>query len=280
MNHLTSRVRLGLVVAIALLAPSASFALEKPNLFVVSVGASKYLSKNYEKGVSFSAKDAQNVADHFRAQQGKRYHRVETKVLLDEKATLANLRTAMDWLQASATPELHVVVYLSGHGGSNALGGYTYILHDSQPLIASSRMQGTWLRDRLRKVAGRRLLLLDTCHAGGFGFADADFAALASCGSKEQSSEASTLRNGYFTRCLLDGLAGKADQNADGDVTFAELESHLGRHLPGLTKGQQHLTAHCPASFAADLPLVRVAASPPPPAAAVPFAKTGPVSRK
>jgi hypothetical protein len=112
MNHLTSRVRLGLVVAIALLAPSASFALEKPNLFVVSVGASKYLSKNYEKGVSFSAKDAQNVADHFRAQQGKRYHRVETKVLLDEKATLANLRTAMDWLQASATPELHVVVYL------------------------------------------------------------------------------------------------------------------------------------------------------------------------
>ncbi len=262
-----------LVLAFVLLVPSASFAIEKPNLYLVSVGASKYQHRNYEQGVAFSAKDARNVVEMFRAQQGKRYHRVEAKLLLDENATLANLRAAMDWLQEKATADAQVVVYLSGHGGPNMLGGYTYLLHDSQPLLASSRMQGTWLRDRLQKIAGTRLLLLDTCHAGGFGFAGADFAALASCGSKEQSSEISAIQNGFFTRCLLDGLAGSADHNADGSVSFAELESHLRRNLPNITASKQHLTAHRPATFAADLPLARVFFE-------APFTKTGPARVK
>jgi uncharacterized caspase-like protein len=258
-----------LIIAITLVVPSWGFAQEKPNLFVVSVGVSKYEDKRFEGGVVYSAKDAQNVADSFLAQRGKRYNRVEAKILLDNQATGQNIRAAIDWLQKAATPDSHVLVFLSGHGGPNMLGAYEYTVHDTNPLVSSTRVQGRWLRERMQKIAGKRFLMLDTCHAGGFGFKDADFTAFASCGAKQLSGEKADLRNGYFTRCLLEGLQGKADLNFDGTVSIAELETYVHKNLPTLTQGRQQLTTHRPTSIAGDLPLVRLGS-------VVPFTKTGP----
>lgn len=250
----------GIVLALAVMftAPSWGFAQAKLDLFLVSVGVSKYVNNRFEKGVVYSAKDAQNVADAFLAQKGKLYNRVEAKVLVDEKATSQNIRSAIDWLQDNAKPDSHVIVFLSGHAGANMLGTYEYVVHDTHPLVTSTRLQGSWLRDRMQKIAGNRFLMLDTCHAGGFGFKAADFTALASCGAKQLSSEKATIQNGFFTRCLLDGLSGKADANADGTISIAEIESYVNKCLPSMTQGKQHLTSHRPAFVAHDLPLIRL----------------------
>jgi uncharacterized caspase-like protein len=258
-----------LTLLMALVVPSISLAQEKADLLIVCVGVSKYLDKRFEGGVVYSAKDAQNVADTFLGQKGKRFNRVEAKVLLDEKATGENIQSAIDWLQKSATPQSHVIVYLSGHGGPNGVGAYEYVVHDTHPLVSSTRLQGKWLSERMQKIAGTRFLLLDTCHAGGFGFKGTDFTALASCGAKQFSGEQAALQNGFFTRCLLEGFSGKADTNFDGVVSIAEIEAYVSKHLPTMTQGKQEVTAHRPASVANDLPMIRLATP-------VTFAKTGP----
>jgi uncharacterized caspase-like protein len=258
-----------LTVAIALLVPAMSFGQEKPNLFILSVGVSKYVNKNFEGGVVFSAKDAQDMAESFRSQSGKRYQRVESKVLVDDQATLENIKTAMEWLQKNATADSHVVVYLSGHGGPNSLGAYQYLVHDSHQLIASTRLQGAWLRDRLQKLPGKRFLIMDTCHSGGFDLESADFTTLASCGAKEYSGELVSIQNGFFTRCLLDGLSGKADANFDGTISIAEIEAYVSKNLPEMTKGKQNVTAYRPISVANDFPMMRLGTG-------MAFAKTGP----
>jgi len=266
-----------LTLVIALVIPSLTFAQAKPDLFIVSVGVSKYVDKRYEAGVVYSAKDAQNVADCFLSQRGKRFNRVEAKVLLDDKATVANIRSAVDWLQKNATPESHVVVFLSGHAGPNSMGAYEYLVHDTHPLVTSTRLQGSWLRGQMQKIAGKRFLLLDTCHSGGFGFHGADFTTLASCNAKEFSSEQASIQNGFFTRCLLEGFSGKADVNFDGTVSISEIESYVSKCLPTMTNGKQNLTSFRPASIASNLPMIRVGTTATPAIpAAVPFTTTGP----
>ena len=260
-----------------------SHAQDRPTLHMVSVGISKYQDRRFESGVAFAAKDAQDVAALFAGQRGKMFGRVESKLLTDRDATRAGLAKALDWLEANATADGYTLVFLAGHGGPNALGAYEYLVHDPNALVASTRVHGAWLRSRLGKIPGKRILILDTCHSGGFGFQGAPFAAFAACGAKQQSSEHPSIQNGYFTRCLLDGLRGAADHDGDGRVTLAEAERHLNDKLPGLTQNKQHLTHHRPSSFAANLPLAQVSpnATPPSqpsqPAPAPPLTfKTGP----
>jgi len=250
-------------------------AQERPALYMVSVGISKYKDQRFEKGVAFAAKDAQDVANHFASQRGKMFSSVEVRLLNDQQATKAGVEKAIDWLQANAKPNAYTLFFFAGHGGPNALGNYECSVHDTNLLLASTRLQGSWLKDRLHKIQGKRIVVLDTCHSGGFGFKGAEFAAFAACTAKQISYEHPSIQNGFFTRCFLDGLRGGADLNRDGQVTLAEIEQYVNHKLPGMTENRQQLTHYRPSGFSADTPLSHVGSNPIVPAShSVPSAPT------
>ncbi len=60
---------------------------------------------------------------------------------------------------------------------------------------------------------------------------------IAATGPNELSTEDSGLGHGVFTRVLLNGLAGEADEDKDGRVTGEELGRYLVREVPGVARG-------------------------------------------
>ena len=87
--------------------------------------------------------------------------------------------------------------------------------------------------DALRRAAGRRVLVVDTCHARGAAgrpdlqslakrSAAARFSLVLASGQQEESQEYAPARHGLFTHALLEGLRGAADADRDGVVTLSE----------------------------------------------------------
>lgn len=248
-----------LTLALMLAAAGPAFAQQsKPALYMVSVGVSQYQFKKYEAGVAYAAKDATDVARLFKNQEGKLFSRVESRLLTDNQATLKNIEQAIDWATKKASANAYVVVFLAGHGGPNAIGQYSYVTHDAHPLLDSTRVQGQLLRDLLQASKGKRFLILDTCHSGGFSGSGCDFVTMAACMAKEFSSEKAEIRNGFFTHALVEALSGKADMNKDGAVTLAEMDAYVADRVQTLSKGKQQSTMHRPATMQSRLPVALV----------------------
>ncbi|MEI6154456.1 MAG: hypothetical protein WCQ90_10260, partial [Deltaproteobacteria bacterium] len=63
---------------------------------------------------------------------------------------------------------------------------------------------------------------------------------LASSKPNQVSQESDTLKHGYFTYHLLEGLKGKADVSKDGIVDIDEIYIYLNDVLPKATNGGQN----------------------------------------
>ncbi|MCI0458099.1 MAG: caspase family protein [Gemmataceae bacterium] len=252
------------VLAALLLATSASAqGPRKPSLYLLAVGVSEHRERAMNNGVRFAAKDALDVASLFRSQQGRLFANVEALTLTNAQATRPNILKGLAWLAQKARPDDYVMVFLSGHGGTDQLGNYTYFTHDAHPLLASTHLPGKLVQEALGKMPGKRFLVLDTCHAAGAVGAGekalpqgSGFVTFASCLASEQSGEAAG--NGFFTRAFLEGLRGQADTNRDGTVTLAELDAYVAERVQVLTRGQQQTTVQRPASIQSRLPLAVV----------------------
>src|SRR5262249_9453130 len=104
-------------------------------LLVLSVGVSQYQHADGQgfRNLQFPAADAQAIAERFAKEGPPLYARVQTYPLLtNQKATLANIRAGLKWLQEQARPGQvdTVVIFLSGHGISDARGRYFFAPYD------------------------------------------------------------------------------------------------------------------------------------------------------
>ncbi len=175
-------------------------------------------------------------------------------------AILAGLREL-----AAAGPEDTVVVFLASHGfaadqrseyyflpadaGSNAL---LKVTGDDSPAVRGdslrSLLSASELNDALRAVAGRRFLIMDTCHSGAVGFssnpfavakrsASARYAMFTASTGEEQSYEhpSRAIAHGAFTYALLQALS-----TAGGPLT---LQDAYLRTLPGVALALEQLNA-------------------------------------
>ncbi len=59
---------------------------------------------------------------------------------------------------------------------------------------------------------------------------------IAATGPNELSTEDPDLGQGVFTRALLNGLNGDADENKDGRISGDELGRYLVREVPGIAR--------------------------------------------
>ena len=138
-------------------------AAARPVLRVATIGVSAY--RDPALALRYAAKDARDVAAAL-ARRGSHFARVEDLVQVDGDATRAALTRARAFLAASALDD-EVVVFFSGHGLLR--GGRYWFLPADVDLADLERTAIPYeaLEDLLDGIpARRRLLLIDTCHAG------------------------------------------------------------------------------------------------------------------
>ncbi len=188
------------------------------------------------------------------------------RLLTDEQATLAQVRSALDgWLVQSAQPNDIVYVFFAGHGVLDDHDDGYFVAHDSDPqnlhaTALSFQEVDVALSNRIK--AGQVVLIADACHAGRLGWSsyapgipsraadslarigrsDHSLLKLLATRPSEQSFEDPSWNGGHgvFTGALLDGLNGDADGDGDGMIRAAEAIDYVSRRVAELTDARQH----------------------------------------
>jgi hypothetical protein len=189
-------------------------------------------------------------------------------LLLDEEATLAEIRAKLSWLASVAGPDDSVVIYFSGHGarlgGAGSRESVLIPVDADVNDLRSSCISEIELSVALKAIQSARLLiLLDACHSGGAvifkgsersqalqsGFDEKSLqhlaegigrVAIASSRSTETSLVMPGASNSVFTQHLLEALKGEIPSRGDGFVRVFQVFEHVAMAVPHATAERQH----------------------------------------
>jgi hypothetical protein len=236
----------------------------QPKLYALAIGVSAYENKDIPR-LTFAAKDAQDFAQALQRQTGKLYKSVEVKVLTDTKANKDDILDALDWLQKQVTQHDVGMLFLSGHGTNDSSLGYVYLSVNSDlNKLKRTAITMTDIRTTLNSVAGKAVAFLDTCHSGSIlgsgqkglnditgvinelSSAENGVVVFSSSTGRQSSLEDATWNNGAFTKALVEGIDGKADEMHTGRVTFKMLDVYVSERVKALTKGKQSPVTQAP----------------------------------
>jgi DNA-binding beta-propeller fold protein YncE len=225
-----------------------------PRLWMLAVGVSAYPRK--ELRLTYPAKDAADLLSAWRAGAHRLYSGVDARLLTDAGASRTAILAGLEWLRRGAARNDTVVVYLAGHGITDPAGRYQYLPYDADPDRAlESMIPEGLLREALAGIAGRLLLILDTCHAGGvmagrgaadltrlaneLGGAEGGVVVFTAATGGQVAQESAAWGNGAFTKAMIEGLRGKADLRRTGRVTVNMLDLYVSERVRELTRGRQ-----------------------------------------
>lgn len=260
------------------------YAPPQRELYLLAMGVGDYAEDELDLGCPVN--DVDGVIDAFQAQEGGFYSKVHVERMVDADVTAAAARRVVDQFLVKAQPRDTIVVLVAGHGVRTEHSEYYFLTADATPAdpypgIDRGAIEALVMSEKLN--AKRRLLLLDTCHAGGrepgarggsirslvqpdeveaFG-TDEDASGIYLLASSTDDGFAREMEgNGIFTRALLDGLAGAADTGPFGDgngfVEIEELKQHIYVQVLEKSMGRQRATVPKVIS-GENFPLARVA---------------------
>ncbi len=242
--------------------------------WAVVIGISRYRELKPAKQLKYAAADAQAFYEFLRSEEGGAFPEDHVRLLLNERATLRAMKSALGTFLLNAAKDDLVIIYFAGHG--DAEPGRTdavYLLPfdvDPKDLFATAYALADLRALLARRVYARRVLLVvDACHSGaiatgGFltrsatGVFHRYMAALASSESgravwtasspNELSQEGRKWGGGHgvFTYYLLEGMRGRADGvvdgRRDGIVSLHEAFKYTFDKVSRETKNAQHPT--------------------------------------
>jgi len=224
-------------------------------LYALVIGVSDYADP--AMALKYAAKDAGDFARALRAQKGRYYVDVETRVLADRMVTRASVVQGLQWLEQMATnPNDVSVLFVAGHGMTDEK--QTYWFYTSDATDDDVRIKGVSqdeLRKSLQGLQGKVLWFLDTCHAGAAAkrppvdvnvlvntmsaSENGGIVVFASSTGRQVSIEGGDLGNGAFTRAVVEGIElGKAALG-DGFITTSTLDSYVVRRVEQFTDNKQ-----------------------------------------
>ncbi|MFP5213540.1 MAG: caspase domain-containing protein, partial [Acidobacteriota bacterium] len=167
------------------------------------------------------------------------------------------------------------MVFISGHGYNDRNGDYYFLPTDTDiESLKRTSVPYSQIKSTLTSLPGKVLLFLDTCHAGGVmgnrtrAVPGADLSELvndlvaaengivvfASSTKKQFSLENDKWGNGAFTKALIEGISGQADEKNSGKITVSMLEYYIAERVKSLTEGQQTPTT-CKPDIIPDFPI-------------------------
>ncbi len=228
-----------------------------------------------------TSNDARELADVLKRHTGKLFSSVSTVLLTEDapdKPTKANLVSRLKELE-QVSAEDTVLVFVASHGFTPdpASGEYYFVTKDAsqqdllavfsakpgQPVearAAASLMSGTELHALLKRVPGKRILVLDTCHSGSADgrsdpyalskrSASAQIAVLSASRGDEESYEipqnatGTAPKHGAFTYALMEALSGKATPGPGGAVTLQGAFNYVQPRVSEILKSVPRKTA-------------------------------------
>ena len=168
-------------------------------------------------------------------------------MLLDNEATLANIRSAIDTILAKAGDNSTLIVYYAGHGWQ-AEDDFCFANYDVR--LGRSSRETAWSMKELAAVTAAKfkgkqaILWADCCYSGGMQLIAKALASknIACFSLTSAGQENASTGNWTFTQSILDGLAGEPliDANQDGTISLGELQSEVQNamnHLEGQKSG-------------------------------------------
>jgi WD40 repeat protein len=229
------------------------------SLYALAIGINDYPDKKLK--LDCAAPDAQALGQAFRTNSRSLFRAVEVKLLLNGEASRANILDGLQWLTRSAKTGDVAVVFYAGHGDSKIEGELYLIPADAD--IRDLKNTGI-LADSIRRTLGElpstAMLIMDACFAGDIdarkrkkrGLPDQsdaflrqlmyDSGVVVMCGASKEQEAAEEDGRGFFTRAIVEGLAGRADMNKDGLVKFNELDTYVTERVLELSGGEQEPT--------------------------------------
>jgi hypothetical protein len=220
--------------------PSLTRGASFKHSYAVVVGIDSYSSPQWPR-LSYARKDAEAMAKYLAAQG------YQVTALFNENATRQRILGAFDVLERTLKPDDRVLVFIASHGTNKRVGdevrGYIvpYDGRDFPSFISYTEIQDASL---LMKNARHQLFIIDACfgglmmtRSGGVPPDVPDYIEevtervtrefMSAGGAFQEVLDTGPNGHSIFTSALLDGLAGGADLNRDGYITFAELETYV-----------------------------------------------------
>jgi uncharacterized caspase-like protein len=149
---------------------STSPLVERPDLYIVAIGVSRYPNMTPDQQLEFADDDARSVAESFARQAGpgKPFANIVSKTLIDENVTVDSVEKAIASLRVMRPDDLGVV-FFAGHGAKLAEGKMVFMTSQAAFTRKSAETYGiNWdeIHAGLSSVRGRVLMMLDACHSG------------------------------------------------------------------------------------------------------------------
>jgi uncharacterized caspase-like protein len=252
--------------------------VEKPNLYVLTVGISNFEQKDYN--IKYADDDANDFASTFEAQNKlpdhqKLYNKVVVNKLTNENATANNIRKAILDMKRAASEKDLFILHISSHGEVDSRNNYYIRTYETDPgidYLSATALENRWLADQIRDFKCTTIQFIDACHSGAgsdvamrSGAAGMDIAIselkqalntkalyfFASTSSKELAQERGEWANGAFTEAILACFSHQkyynssnnqpieADSNNDGFINTDELNAYVAQVVKVLTNGEQ-----------------------------------------
>lgn len=218
------------IVLVLLFCTLFAIAAESKDFYLLSVGISDY--PGTQNDLNLPTADAEAISSLY-----KTCSNAHTVLLLNKNATRANILNEARLLYQKAKAQDVIIFFFSGHGSSGCFCAYDGNLKYSE------------LRDVFASCKSKsKIIFADACHSGGMRQGGhtgqhnlgSDIMLFLSCRGNEYSIERKSMKNGYFTACLVRCLKGGADVNKDRIITAKELFNATSKGVIKLSQDKQH----------------------------------------
>lgn len=214
------------------------------DLYLLSIGANAFPGLPKRMHLAFAAKDAEDIAKTLQDRGAGVFKHIHLQTMTDsstQKPDRNNVIEALKFVRQAKANDT-VIIFLASHGLSDTAGNYYFVPRDvAISDIASAQSGGeartliswTTFFDALREASGKRVLIVDTCHArnieGSFEAhslmkrsASSKFALIVAAKGNEESQEYAPGEHGLFTYALLKSMQPGSDSDSDGKVSLRE----------------------------------------------------------
>ena len=241
--------------------PTGQTTVQIPRSYALVVGISHYKNLPKDAQLQYPNLDAESMYTVLISAEGGQFPAENVHKLIDEQATVANIRKELEtWLPSVTRPDDRVLVYFAGHGFVS--NGTAYIAPydiDLNNIAGSAYPMDTLGRDMGSKINGKwKVLVTDSCHSGAITpeadrstlnktllDLDKSLFSITASRDREQSFESANWGGGHgiFTYYVVKGLEGEADTDGDGVVSADELAEYVHTNVRQATNAAQNPTS-------------------------------------
>ncbi len=228
------------------------------NAYALIIGISEYKDPGIRR-LNYTHADAESIFKLLTDPKNLRLSKDKIKILLDEDATLFNIKDAIsNWLYKNADKDSVVFIFFAGHGGveedrtkteKDSLAKYLLPFDSVLDNFYASALSNRDFNDLLLTIRSKKLVIfMDSCYSGGvsertrdvkitedpykkLGEGEGRFV-IAASQPDQRSYEDSRIKHGVFTCNLLKALSGSADLDNDGYISVIDAWKYLQDAVP------------------------------------------------